>query len=110
RHIEPVLTPPQGVEQMPNIRVALQQRLLEGFSDRVREQPIPDEDEREERLRSVKNRIADLLDAWRTIFDDYSTKGIAIQYQKYELKQPRPMLHDMLEKKFDSESHRKFRV
>jgi hypothetical protein len=33
-----------------------------------------------------------------------------VQYQTYELKQPRPLLRDMLDQDFASEHHRKFRV
>ena len=33
-----------------------------------------------------------------------------MQYQKYELKQPRPLLREMLDKDFESEHHRKFRA
>jgi hypothetical protein len=33
-----------------------------------------------------------------------------VQYQKYELKQPRPLLREMLDKDFESEHHRKFRA
>ena len=52
----------------------------------------------------------DLLDSWRKIFDDYRTDGVAVQYQKYELKQPRPLLREMLDTDFESEHHRKFRA
>jgi hypothetical protein len=58
----------------------------------------------------VQNRIVDLLDAWRTILEDYLTKGVALQYQRYELKQPKPLLREMLDKEFESEHHRKFRA
>jgi len=33
-----------------------------------------------------------------------------LQYQKYELAQPRPLLREMLDQDFESEHHRKFRV
>jgi len=33
-----------------------------------------------------------------------------MQYQKYELKQPRPLLREMLDRDFESENHRKFRA
>jgi len=110
RHSEPELTPPQGVEHIADVRAVLERRLLEVFLARVREQPIADEAEQEERLRSVQNRIVDLLDSWRKIFDDYNAAGVALQYQKYELKQPRPLLREMLDKDFESEHHRKFRA
>jgi len=110
RHAEPALTPPQGVEQIVGVRAALERRLLDAFLERVRHQPIADEAEREERLRSVQNRVVDLLDSWRKVFEDYRAAEVTVQYQKYELKQPRPLLREMLDKKFESEHHRKFRV
>jgi len=110
RHARPELTPPQGAERIADVRALLERRLLDDFLERVRQQPIVDEEEREERLRSVQNRIEDLLDAWRKIFEDYRAKGVALQYQKYELKQPRPLLRDMLDENFESEEHRKFRA
>jgi len=33
-----------------------------------------------------------------------------MQYQKYELTQPRPLLREMLDTDFESEHHRKFRA
>ncbi|HAK94224.1 MAG TPA: helicase [Planctomycetes bacterium] len=110
RHALPELTPPQGAEHIANVRAALEQRLLDHFLERVRRQPFGDKEEEEERLRSVQNRIADLLDSWRMIFDGYHAAGVAMQYQKYELKQPRPLLREMLDKAFESAHHRKFRA
>jgi hypothetical protein len=110
RHAQPELTPPQGAERIADVRAALERRLLNDFLDRVRQQPIEDEDERAERLRSIQNRVEDLLDSWRKIFEDYRAAGVALQYQKYELKQPRPLLREMLDKDFESEHHRKFRA
>jgi hypothetical protein len=110
RHARPELTPPQGVERIAEARAALERRLLGDFLGRVRQQPYADEAEREERLRSVQNRVVDLLDSWRKILDDYRAAGVGMQYQKYELKQPRPLLREMLDKDFESEHHRKFRA
>jgi len=110
RHTQPELTPPRGVEQIAAVRAAVERRLLDVFLERVRQQPFADEGEREERLRSVQNRVVDLLDSWRKIFLDYQAAGVAVQYQKYELKQPRPLLREMLDKDFESEHHRKFRA
>jgi len=110
RHAEPRLEPPQGVEQIANVRAALECKLLDVFLERVRQQPIADEAEREERLRSVQNRVVDLLDSWRKIFEDHRAAGVAMQYQKYELKVRRPLLREMLDKDFESEHHRKFRA
>jgi len=69
-----------------------------------------DEDEREERLRSVHNRVVDLLDSWRKVVDDYRSAGVEVQYQKYELDRPKPLLREMLDTDFESEDHRKFRA
>jgi len=110
RHSVAELAPPQGAEEIPAVRAALERALLDAFLERVRQQPFEDEDEREERLRSVQNRVVDLLDSWRTIFEDYRASGVALQYQKYELPQPRPLLREMLDTDFESEHHRKFRA
>jgi hypothetical protein len=110
RHIDPRMTPPEGVEQIAASRAALERRLLDVFLERVRQQPIESEDERAERLRSVQNRVVDLLDSWRKVFDDYHAAGVALQYQEYELDQPRPLLRDMLDRDFESAHHRKFRA
>src|SRR5215510_12709948 len=56
RHVRPELTPPQGVERIAEVRPALERRLVEALLERVRQQPYTDEEEREERLRSVQNR------------------------------------------------------
>jgi hypothetical protein len=110
RHAEPELTPPLGAEKIGAVRAVLEQRLLKAFLERVRQQPFADEDEQQERLRSVQNRIVDLLDSWRKVFEDYHAADVAMQYQKYELKQPQPLLREMLDTDFESEHHRKFRV
>ena len=41
------------------------------------------EDEREEGIRSVQDRIGDLLDSWRRVLDDYHGDGVEMQYQRY---------------------------
>jgi len=110
RHAEPRLTPPQGAEEITEVRAALERQLLDAFLERVREQPIEDEDEREERLRSVQNRVVDLLDSWQKVIADYQDAGVAVQYQKYELNKPRPLLREILDRDFESEHHRKFRA
>lgn len=110
RHVEPRLTPPEGVERIGEVRSELERKLLDAFLERVRQQPFADEAEREERLRSVQNRVVDLLDSWRKIFEDYRVAGVDMQYQKYELKQPKPLLREVLDENFESEHHRKFRA
>ena len=110
RHAEPELTPARGAERIADVRAALERRLLAVFLERVSQQPFADESERQERMRSVQNRVVDLLDSWRKIFEDYHGAGVAMQYQKYEIKQPRPLLREMLDTEFESEHHRKFRA
>jgi hypothetical protein len=110
RHILPALAPARGVEQIATVRPELERRLLDAFLSRVQEQPFASDDERNERLRSVQNRVVDLLDSWRKVFDDYHSVAVAMQYQKYELKDAKPLLRDMLDEVFESEHHRKFRA
>ena len=69
-----------------------------------------DEAEREERLRSIQNRVGDLLDSWRAILDDYRADGVPMQYQRYEAPTRRPLLREMLDTDFESAHHRKFRA
>ncbi len=73
--------PAGGAEQIGGARADLERRLLEIFLTRVREQPLSDEAEREERLRSVQNRIVDVLDAEQRIAeqaseDDYDAEQL----------------------------------
>ena len=110
RHTRPELTPPRGVERIADVRAPLERRLLDAFLERVRQQPFTDEAEREERLRSVQNRLVDLLDSWQKVFEDYRAAGVGVQYQRYELAQPQPLLREMLERDLESEHHRKFRA
>ncbi|MEQ8762552.1 MAG: DISARM system helicase DrmA [Planctomycetota bacterium] len=110
RHLDPRLSPPKGAEQISAVRAEVERRLLEVLRARLQEQPFADEPEREERLRSVQNRIADLLDSWLWIYQDYHDAGVSLQYQKYELEKPKPLLREMLDTNFESEHHRKFRV
>jgi hypothetical protein len=110
RHALPELTPPQGVGRIVDVRAALERRLLDVFRARVDQQPTTDPDEQAERLRSVQNRVVDLLDSWQKVFEDYRVAGVDLQYQKYELDRPRPLLREMLDKDFESEHHRKFRA
>jgi hypothetical protein len=107
------LTPPRGAEHIADVRAVLERKVLDVFLERVRQQPFASEAERDEKLRSVQNRVVDLLDSWRKVIDDYHAAGVEVQYQRYErseLKSPRPLLRDMLDTDFDSEHHRKFRA
>ena len=110
RHVDPVLTPPRGVERIIDVRAALETRLLDAFVDRVGQQAFTEDDEREEQIRSVQDRVGDLLDSWCRVLDDYHRDGVELQYQRYELRQPKPLLREMLEERFESEHHRKFRT
>lgn len=110
RHVQAELTPPAGAERIAEVRASLEQRLVDAFRTRVEQQPIADEDERQERLLGVQRRVVDLLDAWHTVFEGYRGVGVRMQYQKYELDQPKPLLREMLDRDFESEQHRKFRA
>ena len=110
RHARPAMTPPAGVEAIAAERVELERLLLEVFRARINEQPLQDEAEREERLRSIQNRVGDLLDSWRAILDDYRADGVTMQYQKHEVRTRRPLLREMLDTDFESAHHMKFRA
>jgi hypothetical protein len=110
RHLQPELAPPDGVERLSAVRQVLEQRLLEILLARVDQQPYADESERDERARSVQNRVQDLLDSWLKVVGDNHRANVATQYQRYELTQHQPLLRDMLEKDFESPHHRKFRA
>ena len=77
---------------------------------KVFDQPFEDAAERSERLRSVRNRIGDLLDSWRAIFDDYRQDGVSMQFQRHEASGGQPLLQEMLDAGFESHHHRKFRT
>jgi hypothetical protein len=110
RHATPAMAPPRGAEQIINAREAVERVVLAAFLNRVRQQPIDDEAERDELLRSVQNRVVDLLDAWRKIYDDYHEVGTELQYQRYELTGPKPLLREVLDETSESDAHRKFRA
>ena len=110
RHSRPAMTPPGGVEGIEAERAALERRLLDVFAARLDEQPFENEAERNERLRSVRNRIGDLLDSWRAVFDDYRQDGVSMRYQRYETSGGQPLLREMLDTDFESHHHRKFRT
>ena len=110
RHAEAKLTSPEGVERVADVRAGLERRLLASFRERVERQSFPDDAERVECLRSVRSRVADLLDAWRAVVEDYHAAGVAVRYQQYEPGSGRPLLREMLDTDFESEDHRKFRA
>ena len=110
RHAEAKLTPPRGVEDVEDVRAVVERKLIDWFQERVKLQPIVDEAEREERLRSVQNRVVDLLDSWLAVVGDYHEANTDVQYQRYEHRGPRPLLREMLEKDFETNHHAKFRA
>ncbi|MEN9935406.1 MAG: hypothetical protein RLZZ387_1985 [Chloroflexota bacterium] len=111
RHADARLSPPGGAMQIAHARAALERYLIDVFRARVERQSFADDAEREERLLAVQNRIVDLLDSWRTIVDTYQEATVAVQYQPYETRgSGKPLLHDTLEKRFDSDHERKFRA
>lgn len=109
RHADAAMTPAGGAERIEAERAELERILLDTFMARLRDQPI-DPDELDARLRSVQNRVVDLLDSWLFIQDDYADHGVHLQYQKYELSGPKPLLAEMLDTEFDNPHQRKFRV
>lgn len=110
RHAEYRLTPPRGVERVGEMRNTLERRLLDAFLSRVDAQPFADEDERAERRRSVQNRVVDLLDAWNAVVDEYHGANVTVAYQRHEVTTGKPLLREMLDTKFESPQHRKFRA
>ena len=110
RHAEAKLTPPTGVERLTEVRGGLEERLLTAFERRVERQPFAGGAERAERMGSVRRRVADLLDSWRAVVDDYHAKNVAVKYQQYEPTPGRPLLRGMLDTEFESDHHRQFRA
>ena len=110
RHAEAKLTPPAGVERLAEVRAGLEERLVESFRERVDRQSFANDAERADRIYSVCSRVADLLDSWCTVVEDYHADNVTVKYQQYEMKQGRPLLREMLDTEFESEDHRKFRA
>lgn len=110
RHADRRLTAPRGAEKIDDVRSTLESDLVATFEHRVRSQPIRDPDELEERLRSVRSRISDLLDSWVRVVAMQREVGGHLQYQKYEPGSGKPLLQDMLAEDFETQHHRKFRA
>lgn len=110
RHHDARLTPARGVEEIDTVRGELEAALISAFEDRVRSQPIRDADELEERLRSVRSRVSDLLDSWVRVVALQLEVGGRMRYQKYEGAEGRPLLRGVLEEDFETPHHRKFRA
>ena len=110
RHIEPKLTASGSAERLGDVRTTIEGTLIEVFQQRVEDQPL-DEEELQERLHSVRSRVADLLDSWLAVVDGYRNVNTAMKYQRYEPPDTAsPLLREMLDKEFESSHHRKFRT
>ena len=107
---QPKLTPPRGVREIGAVRTTLEPLLLDALARRVEQQAFADDEERAERMASVRNRVVDLLDSWRKVLEDHQQAGAELQYQRHELKQAKPLLREMLEEDFDSPHEAKFRA
>ena len=110
RHAEAALTPPKGAERIADVRAGLERRLLDSFRERIDRQPFADEAERGECLRGVRGRVAELLDAWQAVVEDYHAAGVTVRYQRYEPGPGQPLLREMLDTDFESGDHRRFRA
>ena len=110
RHSEPVMTPPRGAEAVEGMRAELEDRLAMIFGERVANQPIHDPKEQAETATAVRSRVVDLLDSWLHILGDYRASGVRLQYQRYERRTDRPLLRHLLDRKFESRRHMKFRA
>ncbi len=107
------LTPPSGASQIKECRAELEELIKKVFSDRILDQPgsIESEDERAERLRSVRDRVEDLLDAWSGILSESENVGQSLQYQKHERRgASQTLLREMMDEDIANESHHKFRA
>ena len=107
------LTPPKGASLIKEGRADIETLLKDVFSDRILEQPdsLESDGERDERLRSARDRIDDLLDAWSGISSDTEGAGLSLQYQKHE-KGPssQTLLREMMDDDTEDQSHQKFRA
>jgi hypothetical protein len=110
RHARPELTRPRGAECIDDVRVDLEVLLRAVFRERIDQQPLMTDPERAERIQNVEARVVDLLDSWKSVHDGFASHGVEIQYQRYELSGPKPLLHEMLEGDGLSVEERKFRV
>jgi len=107
------LTPPSGASQIKECRAEVEELIKRVFSDRILDQPgsLDGEDERAERLRSVRDRVEDLLDAWSGILSESENVGQSLQYQKHERRgASQTLLREMMDDDITDESHRKFRA
>ncbi|MFL5845299.1 MAG: DISARM system helicase DrmA [Solirubrobacteraceae bacterium] len=109
RHARTELTRPRGAERIEDVRVELEILLRSVFRERLQAQRMSDE-ERAERIQGVEARVVDLLDSWESIHEGLADAGVEMQYQRYELSGPKPLLHEMLDGDGLTVEERKFRV
>ena len=108
RHHEALLTPPSGAGRIAERRRALEREAPARFVERVDEQPPCDQDDRDEKKRSVQARSLELLDAWETIRAELGKTGTSLVYQPYETVGGAKLLREMLDR--DQGLHDKFRM
>ena len=113
RHKDARLTSAVGVRAMETVRPELAAEILAVFEERVRSQTFANDEEREERLNSVRHRIGDLLDSWTHVIRDYEEVGESPLYQRHEPNESRAssgFLREMLDSEVIDEHQAKFRV
>ncbi len=110
RHEDATMTPSGAPSAFKDAAPSLRQRAIEVFQHRA-ERAVVDED-REDAVREVRERIEDLADSWLTVVADWEKDGKALKYQKYEgkKKDAAPLVREMLDEEFRNEHHRKFRA
>ncbi len=92
------------------MRARLEDCLTEILHERLKQQRIEDPEERQEAMGSVRSRVADLLDSWTRVLDDHHRDSVRLQYQRYEERPAKPLLHHLLDPEPEGEHERKFRV
>ena len=114
RHGAARLAPPVGAARIADVRAAVDARARAVFLERVEHQPYEDDDELRERLRSVENRIGELLDAWQGVAAELQDEGVGLLYQQYEgtgrKAAGQPLLRNPLDREFLPDATRKFRA
>ena len=58
----------------------------------------------------MQNRVVSLLDEWRRVLEEYNINGVEMQYQRYEAKNLKPLLHEMLDDTEDVARRWEFRA